>query len=154
METIFQVIVAWLFYDTYLRLHNNPLQYINTWIITKILHFFHEWLSISNNIWISHNFKKMNFHKCLLNLFLIHLGYIDNFHDILFFILFILYKNCIAKASFSNNINFSIFLHFLMIFKVIPLILYYKKFYFFYLLIKFLIFYNVLSFIDFLIKEA
>lgn len=111
-EIIFRVTFVWQFYDTYLRLHNNPLRYIDTYIYWWFLHFFHERLTISDNIWISHNFEKMNFHQSLLDLFLIHFRNINNFHDVLLFILFIFDEHCIAETSFSDNVNLSIFLHF------------------------------------------
>jgi len=75
------------------------------------VHFLHEGLSIGNDVWIPHDFQKMDFHQCFLDLFLVHFWNVDDFHDVLLFVFLIFDKDSVAKATLSHDVNFTIFLH-------------------------------------------
>lgn len=77
----------------------------------KVIHFFHKGLAIGDDVGISHDFEKMNFHERLLDLFLVHFGDINDFHDILLFVLLVFDQNCIPETTLPNNVNLSIFFH-------------------------------------------
>lgn len=47
------------------------------------VHFFHEGLSVADNVGVPHDFEHLNFRECLLNLFFLHFGDVDDLTECL-----------------------------------------------------------------------
>jgi len=57
----------------------------------------HETLALSHDLGVAHSLEHVHLVQGFLLLLAVHLAYVNNFHDLLFFVLYGLHKNCMSK---------------------------------------------------------
>lgn len=75
------------------------------------LHFFHEGLAIGDDVGVAYNFEELHLHECLLYLLLVHLGDVDDLHDVLLFALLRLHQHRVPETPLPHDLHLPILLH-------------------------------------------
>ncbi len=77
----------------------------------RYLHFFHEGLTIGDDIGIAHDFEELNLVECFLDLLIVHLGNIDDLHYELLLGLLGLDQHCIAERALPDDLHLTVLVH-------------------------------------------
>ena len=75
------------------------------------VHFFHEGLAVGDNIGVSHDLEQLDLIECLLDLLLIHLRNVDDFHDVLPLALLRLNQHSVPETSLPHDLYLTVLVH-------------------------------------------